>query len=55
MSIAWCLGNQKTKIEEKLYELFKILELFQEGPDFSYFATHYILKTGYKEFRIELK
>lgn len=55
MSIAWCHGNMKTAIKEKLFAKKNIINILSNNSVFSIPVNAYVFKTGFKEFILNLR
>lgn len=55
MSIAWCHGNKKGAIEEKLFAKKSVMEILSDNSAFSISVNAYVFKTGFKEFILNLQ
>ncbi|XP_066903409.1 U6 snRNA phosphodiesterase 1 isoform X2 [Halyomorpha halys] len=55
MSIAWCHGNKKTEVKEKLLIKKSIIDILSDKSAFSISVNAYVFKTGFKEFILNLQ
>ncbi|CAH1399588.1 unnamed protein product [Nezara viridula] len=55
MSIAWCHGNKKTAIKERIFAKKSLIDTLSNKSEFSISVNAYIFKTGFKEFILKLQ